>query len=58
MRTRAELYTEVFFYIIITSFESRLPNNQLSFQASEYITEPSHSLNGNVHHFFKNTACG
>jgi len=53
MCTRAEFCIDVFSCIIITSFESRLPKNQLSFHSSEYITEPSHySLIGNFYHFF------
>jgi hypothetical protein len=52
MGTRAEIYTDAFSVIIITSFASRIKKNQLSFQASENISAPSHSLIGNGHHFF------
>jgi hypothetical protein len=52
MGTRAEIYIDAFSDIIITSFASGIKKNQLSFQASENISAPSHSLIGNGHYFF------
>ena len=52
MGIRAEIYIDAFSDIIITSFESRLPKNQLSIKVSEYFAEPSHCLIGHVHHFY------
>ncbi|MFZ4563439.1 MAG: hypothetical protein ACOYNU_08685 [Bacteroidales bacterium] len=52
MGTRAEIYIDAFSDIIITSFESRIKKNQLSFQAAKNISAPSHSLIVHGHHFF------
>ena len=52
MGTRVEIHVDAFSVIIITSFESRIKKNQLSFQAAKNISAPSHSMIVHGHHFF------
>ncbi len=49
MNTQPELNIDGFFENIISSYETRIQKIQTAFQASEIITETSHSLFDNVH---------
>jgi len=49
MNTQLELNLNVFFDNIITSYEARIQKIHTAFQASENLTESSHTLFNNVH---------